>query len=193
MFAGFPPPTIVLPFCSRFHTISLSLFCSQVRQWIADRVTPGDSPISPSTSSLSPGPSSSSDWSHISRRTSPLRGPHGKFLSPPSLGPGGPCPSDQTPPHRSRYERHTDMAEQAKHVSFLFGALLRLPKSLGPKCQPENLVHFLCCAVQLFGILTPSFLLSVLFVAPAGSRDRASQPFVKAGRILVYEAPDSAN
>ncbi|XP_029933254.1 helicase SRCAP isoform X2 [Myripristis murdjan] len=92
----------------------------KVRQWIADRVTVSSSPVSPSTSSPSPGPSSTSDWSTPRReRASPLRGPHGKFLSPSSVGPGvcssSSSPPDQTTPHRPRGERHTDMAELAKH------------------------------------------------------------------------------
>ncbi|XP_071754605.2 uncharacterized protein srcap isoform X1 [Centroberyx gerrardi] len=92
----------------------------KVRQWIADRVTASSSPVSPSTSSPSPGPSSASDWSTPRReKASPLRGPHGKFLSPSSVGPGGysssSSPPDQTTPHRPRGERHTDMAELAKH------------------------------------------------------------------------------
>ncbi|KAM4624625.1 uncharacterized protein srcap [Polymixia lowei] len=92
----------------------------KVRQWIADRVTVSSSPVSPSASSPSPGPSSASDWSTPRReRATALRGPHGKFLSPSSVGAGGysssSSPPDQTTPHRPRGERHTDMAELAKH------------------------------------------------------------------------------
>lgn len=93
----------------------------QVRQWIADRVTENSSPVSPSTSSSYPGPSPSSDWSNLQRdKSSPLRGPHGKFVSP--ISTGGRCsssssPPEQVTPQRPRGERHTDMAELAKHVS----------------------------------------------------------------------------
>ncbi|XP_075950283.1 uncharacterized protein srcap isoform X1 [Anarhichas minor] len=91
----------------------------KVRQWIADRVTPNSSPVSPSTSSSYPGPSPSSDWSSQRRdKSSPLRGPHGKFVSPTTVG-GYSSPSssppDQVTPQRPRGERRTDMAEQAKH------------------------------------------------------------------------------
>lgn len=94
------------------------LFCGfQVRQWITDRVTT-NSPVSPSTSSSYPS-SSSNDWSTPRReRASPLRGPHGKFVSPSSLGSysSSSSPPDQAYLQRSRGERHTDMAELAKHV-----------------------------------------------------------------------------
>lgn len=92
---------------------------SQVRQWIADRVTGNSSPGSPSTFSY-PGSSSTPDWSTPRReRSSPLRGPHGKFVSPSSLGAYSlsSSPPDQGSSQRSRSERHTDMAELAKHVS----------------------------------------------------------------------------
>nr|XP_046232950.1 helicase SRCAP [Scatophagus argus] len=89
----------------------------KVRQWIADRVTTNSSPISPSTSSSYPGPSAVSDWSTPRReRSSPLRGPHGKFVSPASVcGYSSSSPPDQATPQRPRGERHTDMAELAKH------------------------------------------------------------------------------
>ncbi|XP_069373356.1 helicase SRCAP isoform X1 [Paralichthys olivaceus] len=88
----------------------------KVRQWIADRVTANSSPVSPSTSYPSPSPTS--DWA-ITRRekSSPLRGPHGKFVSPLSVcGYSSSSVSpDPTTPQRPRGERHTDMAELAKH------------------------------------------------------------------------------
>ncbi|KAM9837878.1 uncharacterized protein srcap [Aulostomus maculatus] len=90
----------------------------KVRQWIADRVNVNSSPVSLSTPSLYPGPSPSSDWSTPRReRSSPLRGPHGKFVSPSSVGgySSSSSPPDQSAPQRSRGERHTDMAELAKH------------------------------------------------------------------------------
>ncbi|XP_041819357.1 helicase SRCAP [Chelmon rostratus] len=90
----------------------------KVRQWIADRVTTNSSPVSPSTSSSYLGPSPTADWSTPRReRSSPLRGPHGKFVSPSSVGAYGSSssPPDQGAPQRPRGERHTDMAELAKH------------------------------------------------------------------------------
>ncbi|XP_028331371.1 helicase SRCAP [Gouania willdenowi] len=73
-------------------------------KWIAERV--GSSPVSPSPSS---------DWL---RRDKPmlLRGPHGKFVSPSLVGSFSPAssPTDQSM-SKQRGERHTDMAELAKH------------------------------------------------------------------------------
>uniref|UniRef100_A0AAY5L1I2 Snf2-related CREBBP activator protein n=1 Tax=Esox lucius TaxID=8010 RepID=A0AAY5L1I2_ESOLU len=94
----------------------------QVRQWIADRVTPSSSPVSPG-----PDPSSSSDWTP-STTPIPLRGAHGRFLSPPTTGPGGSSPSDPVTPHRPRMERHADMAELAKHEAEIEGRTLALKK-----------------------------------------------------------------
>uniref|UniRef100_A0AAY5KNS1 Snf2-related CREBBP activator protein n=1 Tax=Esox lucius TaxID=8010 RepID=A0AAY5KNS1_ESOLU len=95
---------------------------SKVRQWIADRVTPSSSPVSPG-----PDPSSSSDWTP-STTPIPLRGAHGRFLSPPTTGPGGSSPSDPVTPHRPRMERHADMAELAKHEAEIEGRTLALKK-----------------------------------------------------------------
>ncbi|XP_068439842.1 helicase SRCAP [Clinocottus analis] len=93
----------------------------KVHQWMADRVTADSSPVSPSPSSSYPGASPASDWSAQRRdKSSPLRGPHGKFVSPGTTGSGGGFGSssstpDQATPQRPRGERHTDMAELAKH------------------------------------------------------------------------------
>ncbi|TNN51601.1 Helicase SRCAP [Liparis tanakae] len=90
----------------------------KVDQWIADNAAVNSSPVSPSTSSSYPGPSPASDWAAQRRdKSSPLRGPHGKFMSP-VTGSGFSSPSttpDQVTPQRPRGERHTDMAELAKH------------------------------------------------------------------------------
>ncbi|KAM4715945.1 uncharacterized protein srcap isoform 2-T2 [Anableps anableps] len=88
----------------------------KVRQWIADRVTVNSSPSSPSTSTSFLCPSSTPDWTTPQReKSSPLRGPHGKFVSPSSVGySSSSSPPDQTP-QRFRGDRHTDMAELAKH------------------------------------------------------------------------------
>lgn len=92
----------------------------QVDQWIADNAAVNSSPVSPSTSSSYPGPSNASDWSAQRRdKSSPLRGPHGKFVSPGIVVGFSSSTStpDQVTPQRPRGERHTDMAELAKHVS----------------------------------------------------------------------------
>ncbi|XP_038846177.1 helicase SRCAP [Salvelinus namaycush] len=100
---------------------------SKVRQWIADRVTPSSSPFSPCSSPPSTSPSSSSDWTPS---TTPLalRGPRGRFLSPPSMGLGGSSPSDPVTPYRPRMERHADMAELAKHEAEIEGRTLALKR-----------------------------------------------------------------
>ncbi|XP_073346198.1 uncharacterized protein srcap isoform X2 [Pagrus major] len=132
----------------------------KVRQWIADRVTSNSSPVSPSTSSY-PGPSPSSDWSTPRReRSSPLRGPHGKFVSPTSVCgySSSSSPPDQSTPQRSRGERHTDMAELAKHEADIehrtqslkregFWSMKRLTRLTEP---PRPKVHwdYLCEEMQ---------------------------------------------
>ncbi|KAM8836394.1 uncharacterized protein srcap isoform 1-T2 [Spinachia spinachia] len=93
---------------------------SKVSQWIADRINENASPASPSSFPSYPGPSHSSDWSSQRRdKSSPLRGPHGKFVSPTSVGgysSTSSSPADQVAtPQRPRGERHTGMAELAKH------------------------------------------------------------------------------
>ncbi|KAK5881627.1 hypothetical protein CesoFtcFv8_022404 [Champsocephalus esox] len=135
---------------------------NKVRQWIADRVTENSSPVSPSTSSSYPGPSPSSDWSNLQRdKSSPLRGPHGKFVSP--ISTGGRCsssssPPEQVTPQRPRGERHTDMAELAKHEADIehrtqslkregFWSMKRLTRLTEP---PRPKVHwdYLCEEMQ---------------------------------------------
>ncbi|XP_056890866.1 helicase SRCAP isoform X2 [Takifugu flavidus] len=131
----------------------------KVCQWITDRVTT-NSPVSPSTSSpyLS---SSSTDWSTPRReRSSPLRGPHGKFVSPSSLGgySSSSSPPDQSYLQRPRGERHTDMAELAKHEADIehrsqalkregFWSTKRLTRLMEP---PRPKVHwdYLCEEMQ---------------------------------------------
>uniref|UniRef100_A0A3Q2CW74 Uncharacterized protein n=1 Tax=Cyprinodon variegatus TaxID=28743 RepID=A0A3Q2CW74_CYPVA len=119
----------------------------QVRQWISDRVAVNSSPSSPSTSTSFLGPSSTPDWTTPQReRTSPLRGPHGKFVSPSSLGYSSSSPPDQATPQRSRGERHTDMAELAKHEADIehrtqalkkegFWSTKRLSRLPEPRCS----------------------------------------------------------
>ncbi|XP_054624215.1 helicase SRCAP isoform X2 [Dunckerocampus dactyliophorus] len=84
----------------------------KVRKWIADRVSPSTS----SSSFLEPSPSS--DWTTSRHeKSSPLRGPHGKFVSPSSLGgySSSSSPPDHSTPQRPRGERRGDMVELAKH------------------------------------------------------------------------------
>ncbi|KAI1896583.1 hypothetical protein AGOR_G00096260 [Albula goreensis] len=59
--------------------------------------------------------SHSSAQNKMDRTFAPLRGPHGKFISPPARSLGGPHPSDPATTNRPRAERPTDMAELAKH------------------------------------------------------------------------------
>ncbi|XP_059180034.1 helicase SRCAP isoform X2 [Centropristis striata] len=134
----------------------------QVRQWISDRVTANSSPVSPSTSSSYAGPSPSSDWSTPRREKSSLllRGPHGKFVSPSSVGgySSSSSPPDQSGAHRARGERHTDMAELAKHEADIehrtqsmkregFWSMKRLTRLTEP---PRPKVHwdYLCEEMQ---------------------------------------------
>ncbi|XP_035000891.2 helicase SRCAP isoform X2 [Hippoglossus stenolepis] len=90
----------------------------KVQQWIAERVAANSSPVSPSTSSSHPSASPTSDWALARRdKSSPLRGPSGKFVSPSTVGgySSSSVSPDPTTPQRPRGERHTDMAELAKH------------------------------------------------------------------------------
>ncbi|KAJ8364857.1 hypothetical protein SKAU_G00136880 [Synaphobranchus kaupii] len=91
---------------SNFATQSSSE--NKVCQWITDRIL-ANSPL--------PAAPSPSTWvpTQMDRGFAPLRGPHGKFISPPTRGQGGPQPSDLANTTRPRAERHTDMAELAKH------------------------------------------------------------------------------
>ncbi|XP_057215055.1 helicase SRCAP isoform X2 [Triplophysa rosa] len=88
----------------------------KVCQWIAGKVATGSIPSTSPVpcASLSP---SSSDWirSH-SDRASPVRSSYGKNTpSTSSQGSGGCSQSEQTNTPKSRSEKHTDMAELAKH------------------------------------------------------------------------------
>ncbi|KAM9424228.1 uncharacterized protein srcap isoform 2-T2 [Pholidichthys leucotaenia] len=132
----------------------------KVRQWIADRVSVNSSPASPSSAAY-PGPSGTSDWSMPRQdRASPLRGPHGKFVSPSSLGAYSLSSSlhDNATPQRPRGERHTDMAELAKHEADIehrtqalkregFWSMKRLTRLTEP---PRPKVHwdYLCEEMQ---------------------------------------------
>ncbi|XP_019743358.1 helicase SRCAP isoform X2 [Hippocampus comes] len=81
-------------------------------KWLGD----GSSPSTSSSSFLEPSPGS--DWVGSRRdKSSPLRGPHGKFVSPTSFGGYTSLlsPPDHSTPQRPRGERRSDMAELAKH------------------------------------------------------------------------------
>ncbi|XP_026171860.1 helicase SRCAP isoform X2 [Mastacembelus armatus] len=133
----------------------------KVRQWITDRVTANSSPVSPSTSSSYPGPSPTSDWPRPRReRASPLRGPHGKFVSPSSVigYSSSSSLSDQATPQRPRGERHTDMAELAKHEADIehrtqalkregFWSMKRLTRLTEPQ-RPKVHWDYLCEEMQ---------------------------------------------
>ncbi|XP_041830226.1 helicase SRCAP isoform X2 [Melanotaenia boesemani] len=132
----------------------------KVRQWIADRVAINSSPASPSTSSSFLSPSVSSDWATPRReKSSPLRGPHGKFVSPLSVGySSASSPPDQGTSHRSRGERHTDMAELAKHEADIehrtqalkregFWSMKRLTRLTEPQ-RPKVHWDYLCEEMQ---------------------------------------------
>ncbi|XP_077358153.1 uncharacterized protein srcap isoform X2 [Festucalex cinctus] len=82
---------------------------SSPHKWLADGA-------SPSTSSSFLEQSHSGDWARHDK-SSPLRGPHGKFVSPTLFGGYTSLlsPSDQSTPQRPRGERRSDMAELAKH------------------------------------------------------------------------------
>ncbi|XP_057681895.1 helicase SRCAP [Corythoichthys intestinalis] len=84
---------------------------SSSRKWLTDGV-------SPSTSSSFLEPSPGGDWAGSRLdKSSPLRGSHGKFVSPTSFGGSTSLssPSDHSTPQRQRGERRSDMAELAKH------------------------------------------------------------------------------
>ncbi|XP_041938054.1 helicase SRCAP isoform X2 [Alosa sapidissima] len=126
---------------------------SKVRQWISGRVTAGSTPSS--SPSPSPGPSTSGDWTPIQMdRASPLRGSHGKFLSPHSKGDSS--QSDQTP--TQRLHKHADMAELAKHEAEIehrslalkregFWSLKRLNRLTEP-IRPKVHWDYLCEEMQ---------------------------------------------
>ncbi|XP_061666235.1 helicase SRCAP [Syngnathoides biaculeatus] len=85
---------------------------STSHKWLEDGVSPSTS--SSSFLETSPG----GDWAGSRRdKSSPLRGPHGKFVSPTVFGGYTSSPSalDQSTPQRQRGERRSDMAELAKH------------------------------------------------------------------------------
>lgn len=96
----------------------VSFFSFQVRQWIAGRATTGSTPSTSRTPS--PPPGSSSDWAQLhTDRATYLCGSHGKHTAS-SHSSGGASQSDQMLTQRPRLEKHTDMAELAKHVSEVF-------------------------------------------------------------------------
>lgn len=131
----------------------------KVCQWIAGKVatssTPSTSPVPCASPSLS-----SNDWirSH-SDRASPVRSSHGKNTpSTSSQGSGGCSQSEQTNTPKSRSEKHTDMAELAKHEAEIehrslalkregFWSLKRLSRMPEP-VRPKVHWDYLCEEMQ---------------------------------------------
>uniref|UniRef100_A0A8C3GCQ9 Snf2-related CREBBP activator protein n=1 Tax=Cyclopterus lumpus TaxID=8103 RepID=A0A8C3GCQ9_CYCLU len=108
---------------------------------IADGATANSSPVSPSTSSPYPGPSPGSDWSAQRRdKSSPLRGPHGKFVSPGTVGGFG-SPSS-TPDQEADIEHRTQSLRREG-----FWSTKRLTRLTEP---PRPKVHwdYLCEEMQ---------------------------------------------
>ncbi|KAG7492996.1 hypothetical protein MATL_G00021200 [Megalops atlanticus] len=137
---------------------------NKVCQWRADRILANSSPPpAPSTStalSLLPLPSSSlCGWSsQVERAVFPQRGPHGKFISLSARGQGGTQQSDLANAYRPRAERHTDMAELAKHEAEIehrtlalkregFWSLKRLSRVAEPG-RPKVHWDYLCEEMQ---------------------------------------------
>ncbi|XP_030631002.1 helicase SRCAP [Chanos chanos] len=131
---------------------------NKVRQWIAGRTTASSSPSTSPAPSPSPAPLSSGDWAQSQTdRASPVCGPHGKNMPPSSQGGSG-GQSEQTPTQRSRSEKHTDMAELAKHEAEIehrtlalkregFWSLKRLSRVTEP-VRPKVHWDYLCEEMQ---------------------------------------------
>ncbi|XP_051523057.1 helicase SRCAP-like isoform X2 [Myxocyprinus asiaticus] len=132
---------------------------NKVCQWIAGKVTAGSTPSTSPVPCPSPSPSSS-DWirSH-SDRVSPVQSSNGKNThSTSSQGSGGCSQSEQTTTPKSRSEKHTDMAELAKHEAEIehrtlalkregFWSLKRLSRLTEP-VRPKIQWDYLCEEMQ---------------------------------------------
>ncbi|XP_051958618.1 helicase SRCAP-like [Xyrauchen texanus] len=130
---------------------------NKVCQWIAGKVTAGSTPSTSPVPCPSPSPSSS-DWirSH-SDGVSPV--PSSKNTpSTSSQGSGGCSQSEQTTTPKSRSEKHTDMAELAKHEAEIehrtlalkrdgFWSLKRLSRLTEP-VRPKVQWDYLCEEMQ---------------------------------------------
>ncbi|XP_036428721.1 helicase SRCAP isoform X2 [Colossoma macropomum] len=130
---------------------------NKVRQWIAGRATAGSTPSTSRTPSPPPA-SSSGDWTQLhSDRAGPFCSSHGK-QTPSSHNSGGASQSDQTLAQRPRSEKHTDMAELAKHEAEIehrtlalkregFWSLKRLSRVTEP-VRPKVHWDYLCEEMQ---------------------------------------------
>ncbi|XP_072559936.1 uncharacterized protein srcap [Paramormyrops kingsleyae] len=123
----------------------------------SDVELPSKSPASSSRFAITPSSQSKTSqvYAQIDRPYVPLRGPHGKFISPSMRSPGGPHQPDL---HRHRTERQTDMAELAKHEADIehrtlalkregFWSLKRLSRVAEP-CRPKVHWDYLCEEMQ---------------------------------------------
>ncbi|KAL6475282.1 hypothetical protein MHYP_G00163220 [Metynnis hypsauchen] len=132
-------------------------FLSKVRQWIAGRATAGSTPSTSRTPSPPPA-SSSGDWTQLhSDKAAPFCSSHGK-QTPSSHNSGGASQSDQMLAQRPRSEKHTDMAELAKHEAEIehrtlalkregFWSLKRLTRVTEP-VRPKVHWDYLCEEMQ---------------------------------------------
>ncbi|XP_056626617.1 helicase SRCAP isoform X1 [Triplophysa dalaica] len=126
----------------------------KVCQWIAGKVATGSTPSTSPVPCASPSPSST-DWIRSQAdRASPVRSSYGKNTpSTSSQASGGCSQSEQTNTPKSRSEKHTDMAELAKHEAEIehrslslkregfwsLKRLSRIPEPVRPKVQWDYL------------------------------------------------------
>ncbi|XP_056626620.1 helicase SRCAP isoform X3 [Triplophysa dalaica] len=127
---------------------------NKVCQWIAGKVATGSTPSTSPVPCASPSPSST-DWIRSQAdRASPVRSSYGKNTpSTSSQASGGCSQSEQTNTPKSRSEKHTDMAELAKHEAEIehrslslkregfwsLKRLSRIPEPVRPKVQWDYL------------------------------------------------------
>nr|XP_015201644.1 PREDICTED: helicase SRCAP [Lepisosteus oculatus] len=128
----------------------------KLNKWITDRI----SPARPSSSSSS---FSLSGWTPpVERHFTPLRGPHGKFISPPQRAPSTASspgsPADSAQRHARGERSHSDIAELAKHEAEIehrtaalkregFWSLKRLSRVAEPS-RPKVHWDYLCEEMQ---------------------------------------------
>ncbi|XP_066579352.1 helicase SRCAP isoform X2 [Amia ocellicauda] len=136
---------------------------SKVCQWLADRISssPGLPTPAPAPAPVFPGPSISGWTPPSDRHFTPLRGPHGKFISPPQRAPSSASPGSPADPaqrHTKGERSHTDIAELAKHEAEIehrtaalkregFWSLKRLSRVSEP-ARPKVHWDYLCEEMQ---------------------------------------------
>ncbi|XP_066522462.1 helicase SRCAP isoform X2 [Hoplias malabaricus] len=129
---------------------------NKVRQWIAGRATAGSTPSTSRTPSP-PLASSLGDWTHLNTDRTATLSAHGKH-NPSSHISGGGSQSDQAITQRPRLEKHSDMAELAKHEAEIehrtlalkregFWSLKRLSRVTEP-VRPKVQWDYLCEEMQ---------------------------------------------